>query len=166
MKHSKENIEGNLFAKYWRQFISFLMLSVFGLTTALGILILEPDFSTLFEQKEIDTTKRTMIGSGAVDEDKVVNGIHLATGMPYDERFPIVKATCTACHSSKLVTQNRATRAGWKQMIDWMQETQGLWELGGNEPIILDYLAEYYAPKKVGRRVNLKEVEWYILELE
>ncbi len=166
MKQPKVNIEEELIAKHWRQFISFLVLSIFGLTTTLGILILEPDLNAIFERKEIDTTKRTFTASGEVEDDKVVDGIHLATGMPYDERFPIVKATCTACHSAKLVTQNRATRDGWKQMIDWMQKTQGLWELGGNEPIILDYLAEYYAPKKVGRRASLEGVEWYILELE
>ena len=53
-------------------------------------------------------------------------------------------------------------------MIDWMQATQGLWELGDNEPIILDYLATHYAPEEVGRRANLdvEEIGWYILELE
>ncbi len=51
-------------------------------------------------------------------------------------------------------------------MIVWMQETQGLWDLGNNEPIILDYLAEYYSPKKVGRRASLEDVEWYIIDLE
>ena len=86
----------------------------------------------------------------------------------YDENFAIVKAACTSCHSSKLITQNRATREGWKQMITWMQATQGLQDLGKNEPIILDYLAKYYAPEDVGRRKNLKveEVEWYVLTLE
>lgn len=166
MKKSKVNLEEQLIAKHWKQFIAFLMLSILGLTTTLGTLILQPDFSELFVKKEIDTSRRTMIASENGFDDKVVDGIHLATGMPYDERFPIVKATCTACHSSKLVTQNRATREGWKQMIDWMQETQGLWELGGNEPIILDYLAEYYAPKEIGRRAGLEDVEYYILELD
>ena len=40
--------------------------------------------------------------------------------------------------------------------------------MGKNEPIILDYLAKYYAPKEVGRRANIDiaKVEWYILELD
>jgi hypothetical protein len=53
-------------------------------------------------------------------------------------------------------------------MIKWMQETQGLGDLGTNEPIVLDYLAKYYAPKETGRRKSLEiaEIEWYILDLE
>ncbi|MEN0051765.1 MAG: monoheme cytochrome C [Bacteroidota bacterium] len=104
----------------------------------------------------------------ASDTTIVKDGIHLATGLVYAEGFEIVRASCTTCHSAKLVTQNRATRAGWEQMIDWMQATQGLWELGTLEPIILDYLATHYAPEDIGRRANLEpeEIAWYILELE
>ena len=110
-------------------------------------------------------SKRTI---NSDDDDRVVNGIHLQTGLAYGEGFDIVRGTCTACHSAKLVTQNRATREGWKQMIRWMQATQGLWDLGKNEPIVLDYLAKYYAPEDVGRRANIDvaEVEWFILNLE
>lgn len=102
------------------------------------------------------------------DENAVVGGIHVATGMAFDKNFNIVKAACTSCHSSKLITQNRATREGWKQMITWMQATQGLPDLGKNEPIILDYLAKHYAPKAEGRRKNLdaEEIDWYVLSLE
>lgn len=109
-----------------------------------------------------------LVGQNNADEDRVVNGIHLQTGLVYAKGFDLVRGTCTACHSAKLVTQNRATRDGWKQMIRWMQATQGLWELGKNEPIILDYLAKHYAPEETGRRANLDlaEVEWYILDLE
>ncbi|MEM9930252.1 MAG: hypothetical protein AAF840_10565 [Bacteroidota bacterium] len=99
---------------------------------------------------------------------EVRNGIHVPTGFVYAEGFDIVRGTCTACHSAKLVTQNRATREGWEEMIRWMQAKQGLWDLGKQEPVILDYLAEHYAPEEVGRRANLdvEEVEWYVLELE
>ncbi len=102
------------------------------------------------------------------NENKVVNGIHVATGMIYDDNFSIVRSACTSCHSAKLVTQNRATRDGWKQMIRWMQTTQGLPDLGKNEVKILDYLAKNYAPTEVGRRkiLNQDEVDWYTLQLE
>ena len=52
-------------------------------------------------------------------------------------------------------------------MIRWMQATQGLWDLGANEPIILDYLEKHYSPKAKGRRTNLdiESIEWYILNL-
>ena len=98
----------------------------------------------------------------------VVDGIHVASGMAYDENFAVVKSTCTSCHSSKLIIQNRATREGWKDMIKWMQETQGLPPLGTLEPQILDYLAKHYAPQKTGRRDNLdmEAIEWYVLKGE
>lgn len=76
----------------------------------------------------------------------------------------LVFSQCSGCHSLKLVTQNRATRDGWKNMIVWMQETQNLWDLGENEDKVLDYLSTYYAPTKQGRRANLKVSEWYQLE--
>ena len=97
--------------------------------------------------------------------EKIEGGIHVATGLVYDERFEIVRASCTACHSAKLITQNRMSRENWKKTIVWMQETQKLWDLGPNEDKILDYLAEYYAPKDFGRRKNLDIEEWYMLEL-
>lgn len=92
------------------------------------------------------------------------NGVHLATGFKEGENLDLVLANCISCHSAKMVTQNRATREGWKSMIKWMQETQNLWELGDAEPLILDYLAKYYAPEKAGRRQPLTNVDWYVLE--
>ena len=92
------------------------------------------------------------------------NGIHLVTGFAEDENLQLIIGNCTSCHSAKMVTQNRASREEWKTMILWMQETQGLWDLGDNEPLILDYLAEHYAPKKKGRRAPLTDIAWYDLE--
>ena len=86
------------------------------------------------------------------------------TGFVEDANKMLVVTNCTACHSAKLVTQNRATRQGWKNMITWMQETQNLWDLGSNEEKILDYLSKHYAPAEQGRRANLKVEEWYELE--
>lgn len=76
----------------------------------------------------------------------------------------LVFSQCSGCHSLKLVTQNRATREGWKNMIVWMQQTQNLWSLGENEDKILDYLSNYYSPVEQGRRANLKVAEWYKLD--
>ncbi|MCB0630260.1 MAG: hypothetical protein R2824_04620 [Saprospiraceae bacterium] len=101
-----------------------------------------------------------------VPADEVVDGVHVPTGLKVAEGFDIVRVQCTACHSGKLVAQNRATRDGWEEMIRWMQKTQGLWPLGENEPIILDYLADNYGPEDTGRRANLENVEWYILDLD
>lgn len=99
--------------------------------------------------------------------DLVENGIHLKTGLKDDPNLKIVIGACTSCHSSKLIIQNKASREGWKNMIVWMQETQGLVDLAAQEPIILDYLSKHYAPEEVGRRKNLdmESIEWYVLNL-
>lgn len=97
-------------------------------------------------------------------DDKIENGIHLATGFIDDEGMQITIQNCTNCHSAKLVTQNRMSREGWEATIRWMQETQNLWDLGNNEDLILTYLAKNYAPVSKGRRQNINQTEWYELE--
>ncbi|HEX7045328.1 MAG TPA: hypothetical protein VF203_12015 [Burkholderiales bacterium] len=66
------------------------------------------------------------------------------TGLAIDKGFEIVSAWCTACHSATLITQTGMTRAQWLETIRWMQDTQGLWDLGEREDEILDYLARNY----------------------
>lgn len=96
---------------------------------------------------------------------ELVDGKDVETGLLAGEGLELVKANCTACHSSALILQNRFTREGWHSKIVWMQETQGLWDLGGNEAIILDYLTANYAPEAPqGRRVPLSGIEWYELK--
>lgn len=148
--------------------IGVIQAMVLGCIFLLGYAIFGDsfDFSTATTNQQF-TTIPTNRNTDSDDWDKVENGIHLGTGLAYAKNFDIVRANCTACHSGKLIAQNRATRAGWQQMIRWMQKTQGLWDLGTNETKILDYLETYYAPQKVGRRANLDvaAIEWYILEL-
>jgi endonuclease I len=101
------------------------------------------------------------------DEDSVkvaTDNLDQYSELVVDEELPLVIQNCTACHSAKLVAQNRATREGWKNIIVWMQETQNLWDLGSSEDKILDYLARHYAPEKTGRRKNLQNIEWYELK--
>ncbi len=121
------------------------------------------DLLAMAEKRKIQRRKER-----ADNWDLVENGIHVKTGLKDDEDLDIIISSCTSCHSSKLITQNRATKEGWKNMIVWMQETQGLGDLGSNEPKIINYLAKHYAPEEVGRRQNLpvEEIKWYVLELE
>lgn len=64
------------------------------------------------------------------------------TGLVIAEGFEVVKANCTvACHSATLVTQNRGNEKYWKDAIVYMQKNQGLWDLGADEPRIINYLA-------------------------
>jgi len=97
-------------------------------------------------------------------EDKVENGIDLSTGLIADEGYKMVKQQCISCHSSKLIIQNKATKEGWTNIIQWMQETQNLWDLGKNEEIIVNYLAKNYAPDEQGRRKPLENIDWYVLK--
>ncbi len=74
------------------------------------------------------------------------------TGLVIAPGFEVVSVQCTVCHSAKLISQNRADKAGWLAMIRWMQDTQGLWPLGDQEPAVLEYLAVNYGPTATGRR--------------
>lgn len=96
--------------------------------------------------------------------DTTKKKIDPTTGFVIDHGIDLVRAHCTGCHSSKLVTQYGASREGWLDKIRWMQRTQNLWDLGEAEPVILDYLAKHYpAAEKFDRREPLKDVEWYRL---
>ncbi len=91
-------------------------------------------------------------------------GLDPATGFVIAEGIDLMRAHCTGCHSSKLITQFRASREVWLEKIRWMQKTQNLWDLGEAEPKILDYLAKYYAPTDTyERRAPLKNVQWHKL---
>ncbi|WP_420153734.1 hypothetical protein [Siphonobacter sp.] len=88
------------------------------------------------------------------------------TGLAVDSNLPLIKAHCTACHSSKLITQNKFTRTGWVDKIRWMQKYHKLWDLGPSEVAVLDYLEKYYGPSKQtfdGRRKPLEKPSWYKL---
>jgi hypothetical protein len=96
---------------------------------------------------------------------KAIKAIDPATGLIVAKGVEDVVSNCTACHSAKFITLQRGDRQTWKDMIVWMQKTQGLWPLtspstvvkGKNvETVILDYLSKNYAPDdKIERRKNL-----------
>lgn len=94
----------------------------------------------------------------------IKNGIHVPTGFIAEGDYGLVIQNCVACHSSKIVTQNKMNEKTWRKTIKWMQKTQNLWDLGINEDKIVAYLGKYYAPKKEGRRKALVIEEWYNLE--
>lgn len=79
------------------------------------------------------------------------------TGLLVAPGFEEVKKTCTVCHSAMMITQNKADRDGWLEMIRWMQKNQGLWPLEpALEKTILDYLAANYGPTATSRRAPLE----------
>ncbi len=125
--------------------IKYLLITLFGgLALVIGCQTQEPPVASIVVES-----------TAAIDT---------VTGLAIDGNFELVRAHCTACHSAKLITQNSASREGWEQMIRWMQAGQGLWELGENESLILDYLSLHYGPKKKGRRTPLTQIDWYYLQ--
>jgi hypothetical protein len=79
-----------------------------------------------------------------------------ASGLIMDDNWEVVRAHCGACHSTRLVTQNRGSRETWLRLIRWMQDSQGLWPLNGpTEQALLDYLEQNYGPAPATRRKPL-----------
>lgn len=75
------------------------------------------------------------------------------TGLAVAPGWEDIRTHCGGCHSFGLITNQRANREGWRDMIRWMQRTQNLWELPPeSETRILDYLAENYAPRTLRQR--------------
>ena len=98
------------------------------------------------------------------DANAIVNGVHVRTGLLEAEGLMTVVNNCTTCHSAKLVTQNRMNKTQWEATIRWMQEKQGLWPLGDNEEVIINYLTSNYPVLQKGRRQALTNIDWYKLE--
>lgn len=135
----------------------------FGVLVILLVLVMvDPSFSLFRGEKAGDYAVAEVVQE--VDENLIENGIHVRTGLIVDEGYMEVVNNCTACHSAKLVTQNRMNAERWAATIDWMQETQNLWDLGRNEEIIINYLVKNYPQIKIGRRALLTNIEWYELE--
>ncbi len=79
-----------------------------------------------------------------------------ATGFKMTGDWELVRNNCIACHSARLVTQQRATAGQWRTMIRWMQDKQNLWQFDPDvEERIITYLAENYPPEADRRRARL-----------
>jgi hypothetical protein len=92
------------------------------------------------------------LGSTALAEETVDE----ATGLRVAPGWELVRAHCGGCHSHKLVTNQRADRQTWQDIIRWMQATQNLWQFdAATENSILDYLAANYPPQPNRRRAPI-----------
>lgn len=78
------------------------------------------------------------------------------SGLIIADGFDQTKAHCTVCHSAKFITQTGKSEKNWIDSIRWMQNTQGLWDLGEDEKIVVGYLAKNYPETIVSRRANIK----------
>jgi hypothetical protein len=79
-------------------------------------------------------------GGSATAQEGDLGGLPQAPGQ--EEVFYL----CNACHSIRLVTQQRLSRHRWDELLDWMVEKQGMAPLPPEDrALILDYLATYYS---------------------
>jgi len=75
------------------------------------------------------------------------------TGLAMVGDWELVRSNCIACHSARLVTQQRGDQNQWLAVIRWMQKKQNLWEFDADtESRIISYLAENYPPQDAQRR--------------
>jgi hypothetical protein len=82
--------------------------------------------------------------------------LHAPTGLKMDGDWRIVMGACTACHSARLITQQRGSAQQWLTMIRWMQKKQNLWEFEPDiEERIITYLADNYPPEAARRRAAI-----------
>ena len=109
-------------------------------------------------------TELVTVDSISDDPNRIENGVHVRTGLIEAPGMQETVNNCTSCHSAQLVIQNRMNEERWKSTIDWMQKTQGLWDLGENEDVIVNYLVKNYPPSSKGRREALTNIEWYELK--
>ncbi len=60
-----------------------------------------------------------------------------------------VKAYCSACHSLRLVLQQRLKRSDWDEVLVCMAKKQGMSEMPPDDrALVLDYLAKHLSPDK------------------
>ena len=80
-----------------------------------------------------------------------------ATTYPVDPKSGLIMAPgwqgvnqqCNACHSSQIVLQNRGNREFWRETLQWMIDTQGLWDLSDTWEPTLQYLSTYYGEEEI-----------------
>ena len=59
-----------------------------------------------------------------------------------------VEIYCAACHSLKIVVQQRLSRDAWDETLVWMVEEQAMDPLSEDErKLVLDYLATHFNAK-------------------
>lgn len=74
-----------------------------------------------------------------------------SAALPPGEGRDEVEGLCSACHSIRMVTQQRLSRARWDELLDWMVAEQGMPELDAEtREKVLDYLADHLSPKSSG----------------
>lgn len=78
------------------------------------------------------------------------------TGLKMTGDWQLVRNNCIACHSARLITQQRGSADQWLGLIRWMQNKQNLWQFEpATEVKIVSYLANNYPPQADRRRAAI-----------
>jgi hypothetical protein len=78
------------------------------------------------------------------------------TGLKMTGDWELARNNCIACHSAKLITQQRGSKGQWLKLIRWMQAKQNLWQFDPDtETRIIAYLADNYPPQAERRRAAI-----------
>lgn len=76
-----------------------------------------------------------------------------------EENWKLIKPNCTMCHSERLLIQQQLDRKNWLKAIRRMQSKENLWDLGDNEPKILDYLSTFYGASDKTRNQKVRRAQ-------
>ena len=69
--------------------------------------------------------------------------------LPDGEGKDEVEAYCSACHSLRLVLQQRLKRSDWEEVLVTMVKEHGMSEIPPDDrALVLDYLAKHLSPDK------------------
>ena len=75
-------------------------------------------------------------------------------GLPPGEGRDEVFGLCGTCHSMKLVIQQGLSRSTWEEVLVLMVEEQEMAEPEPeDEKLVLNYLAKFYGPDRLARRM-------------
>ncbi len=85
----------------------------------------------------------------AAGEAKTTYPVDKESGLIMAPGWEMVNQQCNACHSSKLVAQNSGNREVWRGTLQWMIDTQGLWDLSETWEPVLKYLSTYYGDAEI-----------------
>lgn len=109
----------------------------------------------MFPRALVAALAMSCLTQAAAQEDLPVDP---QSGLIIDRDWELVRANCSACHSTSLVVQNRMSAAAWLSTIRWMQEKNNLWSLGDSEDRIIAYLEKHYGvPERQVRRKPLDQ---------
>lgn len=68
-------------------------------------------------------------------------------GLPEGEGRIETYSNCISCHSTMIIRQQRLARRTWDEVLTWMVEEKGMWEMPAEvRAKVLDYLAEHFGP--------------------